>query len=380
MGIKDLPKLIKLVAGDYAIKEYEFSQFRGMKVGVDVSFLIYQYVIAIRNNGRDMKNKNGEITSHLYGIFYKTLSFLENDMIPIFVFDGKAPEIKRKIIDIRKDQKKSASEKLKDLDEVEDEDYIKTFKKTFSISKTDSEEAKILLDLMGIPYITAPEEADVVLAWLASRYDNKGKRYIKGVCSDDSDILAFGASYLFKNMLKNMNKKLPITVISLRRTLDKMELNMKEFVNLCSLLGTDYCPNIRGVGPKRAYTLIKQYKKVEKIFDKLQIGNDEDEKCIIEARNYFLEAPRELDDTSFFSISRDQLELRKYQHDELVDFLCDKHGFDYGRTVNAIKRLEKCYQNLKVKRKNNSKVHLMSRPLSENYLYKATTEDIDFTD
>lgn len=38
-----------------------------------------------------------------------------------------------------------------------------------------------------------------------------------------------------------------------------------QFVDLCILLGCDYCETIRGIGPKRALELITQYKSIEEV-------------------------------------------------------------------------------------------------------------------
>jgi len=265
MGIKGLPKLIETIAGTYAIKTYEFSRFADMKISIDASPMIYQTVISMRSSGKDMKNKKGGLTSHLHGIFYKVLTFLQNNMVPIFVFDGKSPDMKNKTLQKRNDRRLDAETHLKNLTDSEDEEYIKYFKQVFRPTKQDIEECQIMLDLMGIPWITAPGEADVVCAWLAIRHDERGKRYVKGVCSDDSDMLVLGAPYLFKNMLKFMNGKKTIKVISLRKTLVKMNLTMDQFVDLCILMGCDYCENIKGIGPNTAYKLLHKNDNLENV-------------------------------------------------------------------------------------------------------------------
>ena len=38
-----------------------------------------------------------------------------------------------------------------------------------------------------------------------------------------------------------------------------------QFIDLCILLGCDYCDSIRGIGPKRAIDLIKQHKTIEEV-------------------------------------------------------------------------------------------------------------------
>lgn len=396
MGIKGLPKLIKDIAGDTAIKVYKFSKFRGRVVAVDASLIIHQTVIAMRFSGKDMTNARGELTSHLNGLFYKILIFLQNEMIPIFVFDGKAPKLKNRTLEKRKSKKIQAEKILEEYSDSEDEEYIKQFKQTFTPKKEDIKESQILLDLMGIPYIIAPGEADVVCAWLASRRDNNGKRYVDGVCSDDSDMLALGACYLFKDMLRFMNKNKLIKVISLQKTLENMHLDMDKFVDLCVLLGTDYCDNIRGTGPKSAYKLILKYGSLEKVLKFLGSKNrgsdssndsssEMDESlsktnidCMYSARDYFKNATCELDKSKDFVITDDQLKLKKYQYEELMDFMCIKHNFDVTRIQTGINRLEEYYKKMGITRENNKKVHKILQPRSENYIFTEISDNIEF--
>ena len=54
-------------------------------------------------------------------------------------------------------------------------------------------------------------------------------------------------------------------VFHLDKILEGMALTREEFVDLCILLGCDYCATIRGIGPKKAVELIKQYKSIEKV-------------------------------------------------------------------------------------------------------------------
>lgn len=42
-----------------------------------------------------------------------------------------------------------------------------------------------------------------------------------------------------------------------------------QFIDLCILLGCDYCESIRGIGPKRAIELVTQYKSIETILENI---------------------------------------------------------------------------------------------------------------
>jgi flap endonuclease-1 len=48
-----------------------------------------------------------------------------------------------------------------------------------------------------------------------------------------------------------------------------MQLTTEQFVDLCILLGCDYCGTIRGIGPKKAVELIKQHKSIEVILENI---------------------------------------------------------------------------------------------------------------
>lgn len=46
-------------------------------------------------------------------------------------------------------------------------------------------------------------------------------------------------------------------------------MTMEQFIDLCILLGCDYCPTIRGIGPKKAHELIREHKTIENVLKKL---------------------------------------------------------------------------------------------------------------
>lgn len=387
MGVKGLVPLILKIAGSKAIKEEPFSKFKGMKVSVDLSLMLYKVCIGIRETGKDMVNQKGELTSHLYALFYKTLVFLRNGVIPIYVLDGSASNLKANTIDKRKEIKNRALEKLETLSDSEDEEYIKNFTKTFSLTKQNMVEAKILMDLMGVPYIEAPGEADDICAWLAARNDTDNKPYVNGVCSDDLDMLVLGAPYLFKNMLSAMNSTAKkVQVISLKKTLEHMKLTMKQFVDMAPFLETDYCDRINKLGPVTAYKLISEHRTLKKVFSYLKTENkygfneENDptisdgkmtiEKCYTLARDRFLNALTEIDKSDNFVLTDDNLHFKQFQREEIIDFMCNKHGFDIFRIQNGLDKLGTYYNQMGITRENNKKVH----KISKNQRYKKSFE------
>src|SRR5579872_1261579 len=377
MGIDGLPKLIKETAGKSAMRPYNLSRFKGMTVAVDASLMIYQTVIALRSTGHDLKNKQGGLTSHLNGLFFKILNLLEFEIKLIFVYDGTPPDIKSKTIELRSKRKSKAKQALIELaEDSEDEEYVKRFRESFKPTKEDIEESQILLDLMGIPYITAPGEADVVLSWLTQRKDTNGKMYAKGVCSDDSDMLVLGARYLFKDMLRFMGNNKQVMVINLEKTLENMDLTMDQFQDMSVMLGCDYCSRIKKIGPKGAYKFIQTHETLEDTLEFLEETGkypDIDSDCMIAARDYFRTAIKELDDNDEFVLTDDNLKLRLYQPDELIDFMCVKHNFDFEKIHKGAERLKKSQEKLKISRPNTKKVHRILKP--KKFAYMVTSED-----
>ena len=47
------------------------------------------------------------------------------------------------------------------------------------------------------------------------------------------------------------------------KVLEGLEMDMDQFIDLCILLGCDYCDSIKGIGPHRAVQLIKEHKNLE---------------------------------------------------------------------------------------------------------------------
>ena len=72
-------------------------------------------------------------------------------------------------------------------------------------------------------------------------------------------------SYNNNNQLRNMNTN-KIIEITLSKILEETELTQHQFIDLCIMLGSDYCPTINGIGMTRAYSLIKKYESNRFIF------------------------------------------------------------------------------------------------------------------
>ncbi|CAF0777009.1 unnamed protein product [Didymodactylos carnosus] len=259
MGIHNLAKLIADQCPQ-AIKEGEMKTYFGRKIAIDASMSIYQFLIAVRQDGQNLTNENGETTSHLMGMFYRTIRMVENGLKPVFVFDGKPPQMKSQELQKRQEKRSEAESEVAKAAEAGDEEAFDKFsRRTVKVTREHNEECKRLLKLMGIPYVDAPTEAEAQCAALCKA----GKVYAVG--TEDMDALTFGANVLVRHLTFSEARKMPIREYSLAKVLQGLDLSTDEFVDLCILLGCDYCDSIKGIGQKRALELVKQYRTIETV-------------------------------------------------------------------------------------------------------------------
>lgn len=265
MGIKGLNAVIADNAPN-ALKALEIKSFFGRKVAIDASMSLYQFLIAVRQqDGQQLQNETGETTSHLMGMFYRTLRIVDNGIKPLYVFDGAPPKLKSGELAKRIARNAQASADAAEAKETGTaEDVDKFSRRTVRVTKQHNEEAKLLLKLMGIPYVEAPCEAEACCAQLAK----EGKVY--AAASEDMDTLCFNAPVLLRHLTFSEARKEPISEIQLSKALDGLGMDMNQFIDMCILLGCDYCDPIRGIGPKKAHDLVLEHKNIETILENLK--------------------------------------------------------------------------------------------------------------
>ena len=326
MGIKNLFKIISEHSPD-SITEKGIKELKGKVVVLDASMIIYQFVIAIRSSGADLENTEGKMTTHILGVINKALLLLKNDIIPIFVFDGRAPDLKSEVLKARKDTKKKCIQKLKDDNYENEIDRIKDFKKSYTISREQSEEVKHILKLFGIPIIESSTEADPLCAELVKQ------KIAYGVGSEDMDILTFGSPVLIRGLSATKKMK----EIKLDKVLKDLNMNQNEFIDLCILLGCDYTTTIPKVGPKRALDIILKYKSIEKFIE------SEGSKYKI-PDNFNYKAARDIfKNPKIQKIDKKQLRLKKPNYNGIKEIMVDIYDFNLNKVNEYINKIKTNY-------------------------------------
>ena len=184
---------------------------------------IYSFLIAVRSEGQVLMNESGETTSHLMGMFYRTIRIVDNGIKPLYVFDGAPPKLKSGELAKRFQRKAEATEGLEEAKETGTAEEVEKFsRRTVRVTREHNAECQRLLKLMGIPYIIAPTEAEAQCAVLA----RGGKVY--AAASEDMDTLCFEAPILLRHLTFSEQRKEPIQEIHLDKVLSGLSLDRKQ--------------------------------------------------------------------------------------------------------------------------------------------------------
>jgi flap endonuclease-1 len=246
-------------------KEIDLDFLKNKIIVLDAYNVLYQFLSTIR--GRDgtlLMDSNGNITSHLVGLFSRTTNLMQKGIRLVFVFDGKSPELKQKENEKRKKLKLEAEKKYLEAKKREDMEEMKKYaSRTSRLSKDMAEESKKLISLLGIPVVQAPSEGEAQAAYMVKK--NKGF----AVGSQDFDSLIHGAAKLIRNLsITGKRKKSNVgyetispELIDLSETLNNLGIDQNQLTALAMIVGTDYNPGgIKGIGPKNSLKFVKKYK------------------------------------------------------------------------------------------------------------------------
>ena len=332
MGIKSINKLLKTKCPN-AICKTNISQFANQTIFVDTSIFMYKYKYA------------GDIISNFIRMINKLLS---HNIIPIFIFDGK-PKENKIIMKERKEKREKAKLKLQGLEEqlinkaseynitIVDklpenielaevpepikkiiEDIERTERQNIRVTYKDFQDLKTLLTTMNITYVQADCESDLMIPYIIDKY-----KYKPLCLSDDTDFLVHNINLISK--FDNRTGIIDYTDIEKVKT--DLGLTYNEFVDMCILMGCDYCTSPKGVGPMTSYKIIKKYKSLEEYF---KIKTEYDVTKYVEARNIFINK-KDID----FEMSEDH-KLKNIKKEEFKN-ICNTFGVSEKLQNNMIK-------------------------------------------
>jgi flap endonuclease-1 len=338
VGVTELGKLI----GKEVRREIKLESLAGRCIALDAYNALYQFLASIRQpNGTPLMDHAGRITSHISGLFYRTINLLEAGIKPVYVFDGKPPEFKLAEIEERKKIKEKAIEEaIKAIKEGRRDEAVKYMKRAVFLTSEMVEDAKKLLSYMGVPWVQAPSEGEAQASYMAKR------GHCWAVGSQDYDSLLFGSPRLVRNLAVSPKRKMGEEMVEVSPELIELDAvlkalrlkNREQLIDLAILLGTDYNPDgMPGIGPQKALKMVWEFGSLEKMLETVLKGVSFPVDPL-EIKRFFLNPPV----TDDYSV-----EFRKPDEHALVDFLVGEHDFSEERVQRALERLQRALGKLK---------------------------------
>lgn len=315
-------------------KKTNLEVLSGKSIAVDAYNAMHQFLAIIRGvSGEPLMDRMGRVTSHLSGLLYRTTNLAERGIRLVYVFDGEPPALKEVELKRRMRVKDEAVVKYDEARRRGAMDEARKYAQmTARLKDSMVDDAKRLLDMMGVPWIQAPSEGEAQAAHLAS----KGDVWISA--SQDYDSLLFGTPRLVRNLTVTGRRKLPgkeayvevePEIVELQEVLSELNLTREQLVDLGILVGTDFNPKgIKGVGPKTALRLITEHGSLENVIQFYKEGEFPKDVTVI--REIFLN-PRVSDDYA--------LEWKKPDIEGTIQFLCGERDFNESRVRNAIEKM-----------------------------------------
>ncbi len=317
----------------------KIEDFQGKVIAIDAANALYQFLSSIRQpDGTPLKDRRGRVTSHLSGLLYRTANLAEAGVRPVYVFDGKPPELKRATLDERRERKDKAHSDM--LEAIEAGDEARAFTKaqqTSHLTRDMVQECKDLLDALGLPWVQAPSEGEAQAAHMASAGD------VWAASSQDFDALLFGAPRLVRNLAVTGKRKMPgrsvwvdvePELLELDAILESLSLTREQLVDVGILVGTDFDPGVKGVGPKRAVKLMRDKGTLVDVLTHLETDIPDSDAI----RDIFLSP----DVTSDY-----ELKFSPVNEARLRELLVKEHDFSEERVKATFPRFAKLHEALK---------------------------------
>ncbi len=316
------------ISGIVERAEIDMDSLSGRRIAVDAYNTIYQFVSAIRQpDGRPLSDADGRPTSHLIGILHRNSRLLRAGIRPVYVFDGAPNRLKFETLDKRKEAKLRAEERYREA--VEKKDMERAYSLAMQTTRLTDDiiaESARMLSLMGIPFLTAPEDGEAQASVMARRGD------VWATASQDFDTMLFGSPRTVRNLTLSSRRRIPgksgfsqvkLELVDMEHNLRRLGLSREQVVDLAILVGTDFNEGIKGIGPKKALKIIREKGRIEETGYAGSPGLEH----LDAVRRIFLE-PAFTEDYA--------LEWRKPDAEGILDFLCTEHEFDRQNVMQAV--------------------------------------------
>lgn len=311
MGIKSINPFLKKIS-QRSFKKVDVSKFSGKRIAVDAGVLLYRTQSSARKTVIDNMNITEEIDERevsrqfFIGIVRFITGWLNNNIVPVIVFDGPSREQKTETKKVRSEQREKQREKIEEIYRelegdpfsLEDDVYDrlrKALKNHCDMGSGGFDMIKAVMESTGVPCLQAVHDAEELCSQLA----REGK--VAAVYTTDTDTYAYGAPLTIIGFSKSFGERSTMEVVVLETLLQDLEMTQDQFIDLCVMAGCDFNKNVPGVGVGKSYKLLRQYGSIEAIPLEKDCLNFEICRSIF--RSYPLEGDYQLD------LDRSKLEM-----------------------------------------------------------------------
>ncbi|MHA2183092.1 MAG: hypothetical protein ACXAAH_16865 [Promethearchaeota archaeon] len=342
MGVKLQDLIVKKIVS--------YPELAGSIIAVDAPNIIMGLFNFARKNpdgskGELILDRTQRPISHLYGLLYRVNFLYSKKIFPIFCFDGRVSELKRIITKDQLNDFRFVQKWYREAIQSGDREVARQLAlgKEYMWQNIILE-SKQLLGALGVPYIESPASAESQCAYLVKQ------KVADFSNSQDYDSLLFGCPFIIQNLSKSLRRKVQgmwkynkITpgMISLKKTMSKLEITQFQLVDIGLLIGTDYFPGIKGLGPKKSLILIKKHRQLENILIKERTKYDFSEltpEIVRKVRKIFLFPD--------VNNSLDNFHWNYPSKSIALKLLCENHFLNKERVQNNMVKLlnnyEKC--------------------------------------
>ncbi|KAL1117366.1 hypothetical protein AAG570_004692 [Ranatra chinensis] len=224
MGVKELWSILSPVCDKKSLWELE-----GKTLAIDLSCWVC-----------DSSHFAGsQPNTYLRNLFFRTTYLLQLGAKPLFVLEGKAPQLKYKTIRRRLNNDKGEGQQTNGKEG-------KVIRSRLSALQKQCVE---LLSCLGVRCITAPGEAEAFCAHLNM------KGLACGVVTQDSDVFLYGGTEVYRNF--QLSPGYCCDVYRTATIEERLGLTRERMVALSLLLGCDYSEGVGKVGRESALKFVR---------------------------------------------------------------------------------------------------------------------------
>lgn len=321
------------------VKIIKLEDLIGKRITIDGMNVMYQFLASIRGyDGDYLRDHAGRITSHLSGFMNRTVNLIENDIRPIYVFDGSPNRLKMAEIQRRREQRKENEKKMEEaIDSNNDVDVQKYAKGTSKVNAEMIDETKKLLQLLGVPVVESIEDGESQASYIIQKGD------AWGIGSQDYDAFLYGADRIIRNLTiskthKVAGKEVTVNIewYKLETVLNNLKITRQQLVDMAILVGVDFYEGIRGIGVKTAYKIITENTSLDTVIAKKDLCEKYDIKLTQETINMIRDIFLRPKITDNYKLSWSKPDTVK-----IIELLVEQHDFNKERVENVLKRFIK---------------------------------------